>query len=193
MQINNIIFSIENIINILQFFVPGFILIAIFQWLSSKKCTNFTVLFILSCVFSYVINIASYCICGAPQNSTQISWKVIIASLIISVVCGVAASKICSNNLFNRILSRAFHITTNSILLDVFDVKNGSNLAVYCKNKDCYFIGQLKKFSIVENPNWIYLVNFKIYNKENEVLKSCSMSDAGILIKFDDIEFIEVY
>lgn len=118
---------------------------------------------------------------------------------LIGSVAVIIISIIFQREWFKKITVRLFHKTLNDdIWRDVFDLRNGSNLKVYLKEKDFYLIGHHKNHEEKGNDSWLALSSFakfdvntnKNYNNEPSFLNN---KDAYIVIRFCDIDHIEVF
>ena len=176
--------------NVLNFFIPGYIFIELFLWTSHKTINSFTEITLLSCVISYIINVISFQI----ENSCMFfSDKKIIILLIISVISGILLGEIVSCKKISVLLGKHFHNTAISILLDLFNLSDGYIVIIHL-HKDVYMIGKLKYFIDKGNFPSIYLVSYKIYDKQTrkEIKDGNSCGLDGALVKLDDIEYIEI-
>lgn len=165
----------------------------------SKKITEKNQV-ILSCIISYLllcvvslfrINILKQLPNTAIINSALATF---LGSIIFIILLMLSQLK-----LFRNITIKIFNKTLNDdIWRDVFDLKNGSNLKVYLKNKDYYLIGHLKNYEEKEENSWIALSTFAKFNVEtNENYKNepnyLDKSDIYITVRFSDIEHIEIF
>lgn len=174
--------------------------LGIFFWLCSKKCSvEFFV--VLSCVISYVfISIiktfdAIIWHCEFIDNPLIMSGIAVMCAIILSIVI----SMLCRNELFKKITIRLFNTTPNaSIWDDVFDLKQGSNLKVYLKDKDYYIIGHHRNHEEKGADLWLALSAFGKFDKiTNENYKNepnyFEYDNVVIAIRFNDIEHIEIF
>lgn len=182
---------IENIPEILQYFIPGYLFIIIFRFLTNKKIEKSIVL-IMSCVLSYVFLslTKSYC------ESTNI-FIISAITVIIAVVCGLLFSLIYISKWFSWILVHVFHKTVHDdIWHDVFDFKNGSNLKVYFKDKDYYVIGSYRISEDNGNDSWFAISGYGKYDKEtNDPIENGFIGDNSVIMTFklSDVEHIEIF
>ena len=104
---------------------------------------------------------------------------------------------------FKKLTVKLFHKTLNDdIWRDVLDLKHGSNLKVYLKDKDYYIIGHHKNHEENGNDSWLALSSFGKYDKETNAnyKKEPNFTENNrenefriITVKFSDIEHIEIF
>lgn len=78
------------------------------------------------------------------------------------------------------------------------DLKNGSNLRLYLKDKNYYIVGHLKYFEENGNDSWIALSAFsKRYKDDKTLLENennySDNSNYIITVRLSDVEYIEIY
>lgn len=191
---------INNIPGLLQYFIPGYWVLFLFCFLTSKKI-NATTKNILSCVISYILLSLIYLIRNIiplnliPNNALSNS----ALSLIIGTIFSILISFILINEKTSKILTKFFYKTINdNIWRDVLDLENGSNLKVYVKDKDYYVIGSCDTYEENGDSSWISISGFakydKITNKEYNNEEGY-INDYSVLyvIRLSDIEHIEVF
>ncbi len=165
----------------------------------SKKI-NEKVMLVMSCIASYLLL--------SLLSLLRIKYfkKVPDLPLINSALCFfigsvivIIISVIFQREWFKKITIRLFHKTLNDdIWRDVLDLRNGSNLKVYLKDKDYYLIGHHKIHEEKENDPWLALSSFAKYdvntntNYKNEP-SFLNNKNTYIVIRFSDIDHIEVF
>lgn len=184
---------------ILQYIIPGYISIVVFNFALSNKMDIKNTL-ITSCVVSYLL--LSF------VSLIRIRWfrwipdtAIIISglSVLIGVVVACLMAILSQRKWFRIVTVKLFHKTLNNdIWRDVFDLENGSNLKVYLKDKDYYIIGHLKNYEEKENDSWIALSSFAKFDKKiNKPLENepnyLDKNNIFITIRFSDIEHIEIF
>lgn len=167
---------LNNIPVLLQYFVPGYVSLIIFTYFTSKKTQNNTS-YVMGCVLSYVllsfvslIRANTIILSNIPDSAIVNSAIAIILGICFSVLTAL----IFSNKHFSRLTVYLFQKTPNdSIWSDVLDLKNGSNLKIYLKNKDYYVIGHHKNHEENGNDSWIAVSAFGKFDVEtNQLLKN---------------------
>lgn len=92
----------------------------------------------------------------------------------------------------NIMLNLLHRTTCDSIWQDVIDYKNGSNLCVYLKNKEYYFIGHFNYIEEDSNDPLLAISETKILDIDtNEVIDELKSSEYTI-VKMSDVDYIEV-
>lgn len=175
----------------MQYFVPGYLSILVFQMCSNKKISSNTLL-ILSCALSYISLSLISCV-------KQID-NVFIMSGISFIVLFIGALMLAWANThkkFSELSAKFFRRTMhNSIWEDIVDFKNGTNLKVHLKNKDYCVVGH---FSYVEestkNP-WLSISGYGIYTDDtNEPIEARYLNneEMSMMVKMDDVDYIEIF
>lgn len=184
---------------ILQYIIPGYISVVIFEFALSKKIEIKNNL-IASCVISYallsVVSLIRIKWLGWIPNTAIVNsgLSIIIGIVLVSVIVILSQRK-----WFRKITVKLFHKTLNNdIWRDVLDLEKGSNLKVYLKDKDYYVIGHHKNHEEKGNDSWIALSAFAKFDKEtNQNYKNepiyLDRKDVIITIRFSDIEHIEIF
>ncbi|WP_419023407.1 hypothetical protein [Emergencia sp.] len=194
---NDILLSTENILNVLQFFIPGFFTIKLFTYFTSTESkVSMNIMIFMSCAISYVyvilINYVSNLINIELEQSSML-----FLSFIISILMAVFFYLIYNSSPFSWILLHLLHRTINNddIFKDILDFKNGTNLNIHLKNKDYYIIGSYDMYNIVQKPSWLSLTHYKIISNEKEINTHSSdfssEKDKTIMINLDEIDYIE--
>lgn len=190
---------VDNLPLILQYFIPGAWCLIIYRFSMSKKIDDKNY-FIFSFVISYVLlamtSLFKYkFVKFAPDNPIINS----AVSIIIGSIIVISIVILTQRKWFKRITVKVLHKTLNDdIWRDVFDLKNGSNLKIYIKDKDYYLIGHLKNYEEKGNNSWIALKSFAKFDKEtNANYKNepsfLNTNNAIITVRFSDIEHIEIF
>lgn len=193
----------ENIVNniplILQYIIPGYLVIITFGFALSKKIDAKNML-IFSCVISYaLLSLVSLLrikwLRQIPDTAVMNSALSIIIG--ITLVCFVAI--LSQRKWFRKITVKLFHKTLNNdIWRDVLDLEKGSNLKVYLREKEYYIIGHHKNHEENGNDSWLALSAFAKFDKEtNEPYKNeasyLDRKEVIITVRFSDIEHIEIF
>ena len=194
--IKEILTAINNIPLILQYFVPGICCIALYNYSG-----NYSVSAKYKIVYSIVISYALQALVAV----VRIKWfKNIPSTTLVNSALAIifGAMFVIGINLLYRfektknILIFIFHNTPTKKSWDnIIDYENGSNLKVYIKEKDYYYIGHYRDLDDSGNLVLRAFAKFstetnKLYANEPEHLND---SDAYILINMEDVEHIEVF
>lgn len=182
---------------ILQYIIPGYISVILFEFALSKKI-NVKNMLIASCVISYALL--------SMVSLIRINWfdwipnTAIInsgLSIIIGILFVCLIAILSQRKWFRKITVKLFHKTLNNdIWRDVLDLEKGSNLKVYLKDKDYYVIGHHKNHEEKGNDSWIALSAFAKFDKKTNTRYEPSYLDNKkviITLRFSDIEHIEIF
>lgn len=180
---------------LLEYFVPGFIAITLFNFLISKK--NSSYLIIESIVWSYVLK--SFCVVAHnyifKNLKFDLSHRVLILtflSVIISIFFIIIRKSTLIKKTFVLLNNKSLN---DNILNDIMDYKNGTTLRIVCDNaiytgrlvgheengKDSLYL--LKDYIIEENGK-IYYAN-KI--KQKSVIAVNIVTAKRIELYYNDI------
>lgn len=189
---------IDNIPNILQYFVPGVIFIMIIRSLSFKRfAENYTIVF--SCVISYLFVSLIGMINELKIKSESLKEPIVISGIavLIAILLAFFLSIIFNSKCFKDFTLKYFHKTLyDDIWQDVFDFKNGTNLKVYIKDKEYYIMGHYRFSEEKGEESWMALSAHTYRNKEtNEIIGLDYSKNEKVLvtIRIYDIEHIEVF
>lgn len=184
---------------ILQYIVPGYWCIILFNFTVSIK-VNDKSQWIISGAISYILLSIVSLLRLSPLNvlpNTAIINSAV--SLLLGTISVIIVSVVLQGKSFRKIMIKLFHKTPyTDIWRDVIDLDNGSNLKVYLKDKNYYIIGKHKNHEEKGNDSWLALKGFAKYDKESN--KSCvgepnHIGDDTVIItvRFSDIDYIEIY
>lgn len=176
---------------ILEYFIPGFIYIIVFNFFTSRRSPEN--LLVGSVVISYVLKAIGSVLHGRILSTIIIEWNtsVIIlssAALILSLVSVILSE----NKLINRILLKINHKSIhNDIWHDVLDYKNGTTLRVVCDN--AIYTGILVCHEEKETDSWFVLKEYII--EENGELINLEGDEANpkLAVNLKDVKRIELY
>lgn len=199
--IKEITLIIENIPNLLQYYVPGYWTILIFRYLGSKKVSN-SIMNIMSCVISYVfISVIAllrvlielpFSVPNTPIINSSIA-------IILGTFFAIIVALIFSCKWFSKLTVWLFHKTPNEdIWRDVLDLRNGSNLKIYIKDADYYVIGHHKNHEEKDGDSWLAVSAFAKFHKTSNTPyrnEPSYLNDKNVIytIRFSDIEHIEIF
>lgn len=184
---------------ILQYIVPGYWVLILFYFSTSKKRNEKTEL-IASCVISYILLSFTSLIRirwfknlpNTPLINSDLS--ILLGTLIVIMI-----AVLLHQNYVKKVFITLFHETINDeIWNDVFDLENGSNLKIYLKDKDYYIIGHHKNHEEKGEDSWLAISAFAKFDKEtnknykNE-LAYLNNEKVIMTLRFSDIEHIEIF
>lgn len=190
----------ENIPLVLQYIVPGFILLKIFEFFISRKY-DIKICLAVSCVISYVLisivalirNIGK--LSYIPNDVITNSAIAIIFGALIGFVFGI----IFNTKRFSKILIWATRRSQyNDIWHDVFDFSKGTSLKVYLKNKDYYVIGVLSNMELNSKDPWWAICKIAKYDVETNLAyknEPSYLNDENVLYTFrlSDVDHMEIF
>lgn len=193
---------VNELPNILSYFIPGFIFIKIFLFFSSKDIKHVHNFFIWCIVVSYssktiikfVDSIFSTCF---PGNFLY-DWTKIFIHIILCIVAALILSCVWSKLNLNRIIDKINHKSINNCIWDdIIDYDLGTTLKVFLKD-DITFIGKLISREEKENDSWFVLIDYiTIDNKGNEYesRKACEPNGfiSTLAFPLSEVKYIELY
>jgi hypothetical protein len=184
---------------ILQYIVPGYLVLKLTQFTLSKKINAKNEL-IISCVISYVfLSIISLFRIKWFKRVPDTAIINSALSIFIGIILVVLIVIVSQRKWFKRIIVKLFHKTlSDDIWGDVLDLENGSNLKVYFKDKDYYLIGQHKNHEKKGNDSWMALKGFAKFDKktnQNYKDEPSYLGNPNIFVTFrlSDVEHIEIF
>lgn len=182
---------LEQLPYILEYFIPGFIFIRIFQILSSRKTSDYQM--ILSVVISYILK--AVCSIGHEYIYSDVifswSWRVVILS-VLAVVSSVVLVVITEWKRVNDLILKVNHKSIHDdIWHDVVDYKNGTTLRVVCN--DATYTGVLVGHEEKGNESWFVLEDYIV--KEGDITyKSSDMQcSSRLALNLNDVKRVELF
>lgn len=183
---------INEIPNILQYFVPGFIFLKLFSFFTSKKYFDLTLLSIVSVVTSFIfISLLDLII----KTEFETGQKVLICSagaVILSIISSIIYKMKWFYSLVSKINNKAVN---ENMFLNILDFKNGNSVRVITK-KNISYIGTLVQLEENGMDSWIGLADYIISKMENneDIYDSIDSPRKPIVaINFSNIESIEIF
>lgn len=200
-DISEITTLINSIPKILLYFIPGYLTLTIFSYLTTRKFQN-NILFILSCALSYTylpaLKFIRFCVskCKPIPKGLYIDIGIVIT---VGIVLALLFSWIYTSKIFSRILVKIFNKTPNdSIWKDIIDLKKGTNLKIYIKDSEYYVIGHFDTIEENGDLSWIAISAFAKYDVEtNEPYKEepsfLNNTLCKYVVRLSDIKHIELF
>lgn len=184
---------------ILQYIVPGYWVMILFRFSTSKKRNEKTEL-IASCVISYILlSINSLIRIRWFKNLPDTALVNSALSFILGTLLVTMIAILIQKNYIKKAFVILFHKTINdNIWNDVFDLENGSNLKIYLKDKDYYIIGHHKNHEEKAEESWLAISAFAKFDKDtNKNYKNepnyLNNENVIMTLRFSDIEHIEIF
>lgn len=190
--INIITNLINELPNIIESIMYGYIFLFIYRWVSQRDVTNTKYTVIVSVILNYIlVTIYGYVDKYAPFS--YISINPVIKHAIYSFLLGFIIGMILRSDSYNEIL-RDLGVGRDTIC-NIWDnvVKDGTWLRVYTKDPNISYLGQVVKSEpLKENPK-IILFKYQVLGKDGQVIDDCSKNeDEQVIINTDDFDRIEI-
>lgn len=189
--------SIEELIRhlpeIIIYFVPGYIYLGIFCFLTSKKIKEIENLFIRSVVISFFFVVIANNICELTKLDIKYS---IYFALSISIIIALTSVKVYYSKIYKRLFCKIANVSGHSsIWEDLIDRTKGANIRGFIKyrNHDAEIRGTVRYYEILDNGDCnIALWNYTITSDEF-VLKPKEDINKLFFINSKDIEGLEFF
>lgn len=186
---------INNIPDILQYFVSGYIFISIFCWIASKK-VNFTLQIIWSLIISFTItsfinaiNI-SFLKCDFLNNI----WGVTFLSIVLSTILAFIFGKIFRNKKFADKIVTQFGISLYGTIWENVITQKSAYLKIFLKEKKYYFQGSFYHIEDKDDKSWICIKQYQKCNMKDEVIYSQeNTTNVNLVLKLSDVDYIELW
>ena len=184
---------IDNIPNLLDYIVLGYIFLYAYRWASFIKIKNSKIFIIESMVVNYILTIFyDTTILHLIPNQYIENIEVDIFLYVFTLILGLVLGKFTHSMYFGNLLNK-FHLgrTLNeNIWNDV--IKSGTVLRIYMKDGSSY-MGQYCKSEEHTREPLILLTNYQKWNKNDEiVLDYFDDKDRFVLLNTKDFESIRI-
>ena len=190
---------LDNIPLILQYWVPGFVFLTVFRFLTSTKSKDQQSGVLMSAVISYVLIAMTEILTRIISSLNFVDDSVLIKSgfaIIIGIIGSIICALVVRAGWFSKLLVALFHKTPNdNIWMDIIDFKEGSNLKIYEKGKDYYIIGHHYANEEKGNDSWFAVTAFSKAKREDDtIFENHSGNEKAVLaIRLSDIEHMEIF
>ena len=176
---------------ILEYFIPGFIFIKIFQLLTSRESSEHQL--ILSIVISYLIK--GMCSVGHQYFYSDIvfswGWRVIIL-LSFALTLSLITVVISELKFVNKIITKINHKTIHGdIWQDVIDYKKGTTMSFIYENTE--YTGVLDLHEEKGNDSWFILDNYVIKENGGTYCARDMRVKSKLAVNLNGIKRIELY
>lgn len=164
-EVNNISIKeiIEQIPYILQYFVPGFIILSLYCFMESKPINNGTYTIGFSVLSSYIISVI---VSMGTGGNTLIT---LIIEIIIAIIIGLLSSKVVRSEAVKMVLSEFTEKDMeDNMLRKVMDFELGTILQLYDKNQNLFYTGALFMIDERDTEPWVSLIDYSIYKIEDD-------------------------
>lgn len=191
-QIDWIIYLINNIPTIISYIVYGYVFLVAYYWISFKDNTDFNNLLIKSIATSYLL-ITIYDLTITKYNITFANdYYKVISYFAISAILGFTIGKIISQRYFNLLLHK-FHIgrTTNENIWDDV-IKPHTWVRVFMKDGSSY-LGQYRYGEPFKSEPIIVLATYQKLDQDTDIVIDHSQEmNELIMINTKDFDRIEI-
>lgn len=184
---------INNLTEIINFFVPGYIYLMIFSSFTTKKEKEIEYVSIKSVVLSYVFIIIARTICPLMKID---STNELCITLLLSAILSIVSVRIYYSDVYKSICTKLGKVSGHSsIWEDLFDRNRGANIRGYIKyrNDVAEIRGTIYNYEVLSDGSCsIVLWNYTITGEDFE-LAPMENSNKVFYIKSDDIEGLEIF
>lgn len=192
MNINWIIYLIDNIPTIISYIVYGYVFLVAYYWISFKDNKDFNNLLIKSIATSYLLTSIYDLIIEKYRIIFTNEYYKVISYFAISAILGFMVGKILSHRWFNLLLHK-LHIgrTTNENIWDDV-IKPYTWLCIHMKDGSSY-LGQYRYGEPFKSEPIIVLATYQKLDKDNDVVIDNSQDTSRtIMINTKEFEKIEI-
>jgi hypothetical protein len=190
--------SLEDVANIVTFIAPGYFVIQAYSMIYAKRDRDFSRLLIESVVYSLpivaIVNVVWKNILGwGVVSSIDMRYVLLLAFFALLASCVVVCSRKLApvQKLANKIGIGSPHEDFVKTQLLRINSKNPDSNAVTVRLKDgTVFSGTIDQISRYSHtgPNYYYFKNLAWFNEKSS---EWDERDGGIIIRTDDVEYIE--
>lgn len=180
---------------LLEYFVPGFIFITIFQQLTSRKSENINFYLLWSVIFSFIIKTGMSFLHNfiMKERTFNLNEKVFICTIVAflsSLICVIISERKWFNNIFININHKSVH---NDIWHDIVNY-NGTTLKITCNNEEITYTGILIGHEEKGSDSWFTLEDYFIKPKNGDAYASRDIGiPARIVINLKSVDRIELF
>ncbi len=180
---------INNLPLILQYFIPGYVGIAFFMFVSGRNYST-NIQLIASCVLSYLLmgscGLIAHLLAHVQFLGTwqfQIVMSSFIAVLLALLICKLINSPAVTNFFISK-----FRVSPKSDVLEtLLDKKEGTNLRIYFKDDPGYSVyGHYHGRDTSGDERWIYITGCIYFMNDGEQKKT--EDDHIYLCRISDID-----
>lgn len=192
MIIVDIVSLISQVHLILEYFVPGFVFIWLFTFLTTKEMgSNLT---LKSVIVSYIIKSICECIHKSFYPNINLDWSAIaILLFIFAVVTAIFFAKIADSRQLNKVLIKLNNKSIyNDIWKDLIDYQQENTyLRITCG--DIIYTGRLIVNEEKGFESWFALDNYTVNNKGKERDMSKNTYGAMLAINLSKADSVEIF
>lgn len=176
---------------LLEYFVPGFIFMKVFNFLISKKSGSNLVLG--SVVISYLMKAVSSSSHRFVFSKSVFSWdeRVVILSVfavVLSVICVAIFESKSARNLSLNINNKTLH---DDIWNDIINYKDGTSLRVVCD--DSVYTGILVCHEEKGTDSWFVIKDYIVEEPNRKYTSKKFTFKARLAINMKNVKRVELY
>lgn len=187
------VLNIDDILQLLNYFVPGYLGIVAYRSLTSSTTKSEHTLWV-SCVISYLATMFAKIV--LPSFITTIPECLALASCLITVVVTILLVKVLQSKCFSWLTAKLLHtnLAPTVFAAHVKVTYPGTTVRVYLKDKDFYVEGGLSNHSNDPNDPYISLKLYKFFKKtDDKPYYQCDQDDQFFIINLENVEYVEMW
>ena len=174
---------IENIPEILQFFVPGFLFLSIYSFIRAMKIQECH-LTLYSVVISYIIVVMIHLI-----FRSIIGWEFLLVSILIGILFGTIFAKLLDLPCFAKVMRHLGRTANTNIWKDVIDFDLGTTVAITMKESKMQIFGTIDMIDETDGDPWVILRDYQ----QGDVPSTNEPYLTRLALNLRDVERIELY
>jgi hypothetical protein len=202
-DIGEILKEVPNLVNqipeMLQYFIPGFIFMKPFRFLNAnndnKQEPSSSMILIVTISFIAMSIVRFFDSIIIPQCYLLL-WPEVAITLFISFVAAIIVYEMQGCKLLASALNRVTNKSINRDLWrDVIDYENGTILKIFMRNQNIIYFGKLAAHEEKGIDSWILLTDYICtYTDKKEEFNSINHpTPTRVMIPFNQIERVELF
>ena len=179
---------------IFEYFVPGYIFISTFQFLTSRKYSqnqitiSIVISYILKSVFSFLHRLIFI------EHQFAFSERAIIL-IIVSFLCAIILTAITEFTSINKLLLNVSHKSIHdNIWKNVIDFNRGTTLKLNSDNKE--YIGKIVLYEEKGNDSWFVLKDYIVHEDDKYYNSKDALNgkfDSMLAINIKNVDTVELF
>lgn len=185
---------IEVLPMILQYCVPGYLVLKFFQFLSSRKIHEHTI--VASCVISFLL----LCVCEMigeevpAENWANTVYGQVLLAVLIGAFFAMILALLLRCKPVEGVFVSLFGVSMDvDLMTNLLDGPDGANVVIHPKYADHYILGSYAGRDIKDGEQWIAIQYPQYFDKDGE--KYYGFEDdpeAKYVCRLSDIEYMEI-
>ncbi len=190
-------FIINNIFTILDYFIPGYIILKFRYFLKNNTYKNFSHFALISIIISYLLFESIELIYALVFDINNNYYHIII--VLISIVIGIIGVYLIEvkfkDKLHNKLIDMKIYSNTNKyIWQDIIDQNKGTYLRVFLKDEKVIYCGPVHTINYhKENNNYVSLIDFRAFDYDLNSLYEPDDRPKCVTLKLDSIDRVESF